>query len=119
MLDSERSKECIDFTMMLYFYMKWTNRIITIIHMLREIYVLKLLREILDYKDIRFVYLTLFEFLITYGIIGWGGAYNNALLQLQKCQNTIIKVACNKDWRYPTKKLFENFNVLNINNIYT
>jgi len=51
---------------------------------------MKLLREILDYKDIRIVYLTLFQSLITYGIIGWGGAHNNALLQLQKCQNTII-----------------------------
>jgi len=68
------------------------------------IYIIQLLREILDYKNIKTIYLTLFESLITYRIIGWGNAYENALQRLQKFQNTIKKVVCNKDWRYPTKK---------------
>ena len=99
--------------------MKWKNQIISTTNKLRKmIYIMKLLREILDYKDIKTIYLTLYESLITYGIIGWGSAYDNALLRLQKCQNTIIRVPCNKKWRYPTKKLFKDFNVLNINNLY-
>jgi len=50
----------------------------------------------------------------------WGrGAYDNNLQQLKKCQNSIIiRVACNKDWRFPTKQLFEKFKELNINNLY-
>lgn len=69
-------------------------------------------------KEIKYIYLSLFESIITYGIIGWGGAYDNVLMQLQKCQNSIIRVATEQDWRYPTKKLYEDFNVLNINNLY-
>lgn len=79
---------------------------------------MKELREILPFKDIRTIYLTLFESIISYGIIGWGGAYNNALLTLQKCQNTILRVAYKKNWRFPTEKLFEDFNVLNIELLY-
>jgi len=55
--------------------MKWTNQIISITNKLREmIYIMKLLREILDYKVIKIIYLTHFESVIKYGIIGWGGA---------------------------------------------
>lgn len=65
----------------------------------------------LDYKDIKTIYLNLFESLIMYGIIGWGSVYDNAQ---QKCQNNIISVACNKNWRYLTKKILVKFNILNI-----
>jgi uncharacterized protein (UPF0128 family) len=44
--------------------------------------------------------------------------YDNVLMQLQKCQNLINRVAIKKDWKYATKKLYEDFNVLNINNLY-
>lgn len=54
---------------------------------------MKQLRDIIPFMDIRTVYSTLFEPLLTYGIIGWGGAYDNALLHLRKCQNTIIRLA--------------------------
>jgi len=93
--------------------MKWKNQIINTTNKLRKmIFIMKSLREILDCKDIKLIYLTLFEPLITYGIIGWGSAYDNVLLRLKKCQNTIIRVACNK------KKLYEQFNVLNTNKLH-
>lgn len=53
---------------------------------------MKQLRVILPFKDIIIEYLSLFESTIKYGIIGWGGAYDNSLIQLQKCQNKIIRV---------------------------
>jgi len=99
--------------------MKWKNQIINTTNKLRKmIFIMKSLCEILDCKDIKLIYLTLFEPLIAYGIIGWGSAYDNVLSRLQKCQNTIIRVACNKQWRYPTKQLYEEFNVLNIYKLY-
>lgn len=67
---------------------------------------MKELREILPFKDIRIIYLTLFESIMSYNIIGWGGAYNNALLPLQKFQDTILRVANIKYWKYTTEKLF-------------
>jgi len=65
------------------------------------------------------MYLTLFiDIFITYGIISWGGAYDNNLQLLKKYQHSIkIRVVCHKDWRFPTKKLFEEFKELNINNL--
>lgn len=80
------------------------------------IYIIKQLREILLMKEIKNIYQTLLESIITYSIIGWGGAYDNVLVQLQKCQNTIIRIASKKDQRYSIKKLYEDFNVLGINN---
>lgn len=77
--------------------MKWKNQIINTTKKSRNmISTMKSLREILDCKEIKTIYLTLFEPLLTYDIIGWGSAYDNALSRLKKCQNTIIKVACNK-----------------------
>jgi hypothetical protein len=75
---------------------------------------MKELRETLPLEDIRTIYLKLFESIVSYGIIVWGCAYNNAHLLLQKFQNTILRVANKKNWKYQTEKLFENFNVLNI-----
>lgn len=94
--------------------MKSKNKIKTVISKLKKIiYTINQLCEIIKYKNIRTIYLTFFEFLITYGIISWGEVCGNALTQLQKCHNTIIKVASKKDWRYLTKKLFEEFNIFN------
>jgi hypothetical protein len=99
--------------------MKWINQIASVCNKLKKlIYIIKQLRDILLPKDIRIFYLVLVESQITYGLIGWGGAYDNVLSLLQTCQNTIIKVAIKKDRRYPTEKIFEEFNVLNIKNLY-
>jgi len=40
------------------------------------IYIIKHLREILPMTEMRNIYLTLFKSIITYGIIGWGGAHD-------------------------------------------
>jgi hypothetical protein len=99
--------------------MKWINQITSVTNILKNmIYIMKELREILHLKDIRTIYLTLFESIVSYGIIGYSGAYYIALLPLQKCQNTILRVANKKNWKYQTEKLFEDFNVLNIELLY-
>lgn len=68
------------------------------------IYIMRQLRKILDYKDIKTIYLTFFKPLITPFIIGWGGAYGNALQHLSKCKNTIKWVVSNQDWACLNKK---------------
>jgi hypothetical protein len=99
--------------------MKWINKITSVCNKLKKlIHIIKQLHDILPPKDIRIFYFVLVESKITYGLIGWGGAYNNVLSLLQTCQNTIIKVAIKKDRRYPTKKIFKEFNVLNTKNLY-
>jgi len=82
------------------------------------IYIIKQLRDILPPKDIRIFYLPLVESQIIYGLIGWGGSFDNVLTILQTCQNTIIKITVTKYRRYPTEKIYKEFNVLNIKNLY-
>ncbi|KAF0750166.1 neuroblastoma-amplified sequence-like [Aphis craccivora] len=90
--------------------MKWVNQITSVCTKLKKlIYIIKQLRDILPPKDITIFYLALVESQITYGLIGWGGAYDNILSLLQTCQNTIIKVAIKKDRRYTTEKIFKEF----------
>jgi len=60
--------------------------------------------KILSFKVIRTVYVTLIESLIIYDIFGWVETYDNAYLQLQKFQNTMIKVVIKKYWKYLTNK---------------
>lgn len=45
---------------------------------------------------LRQVYLALMESIITYGIIGWGGSFDNTISQLQICQNQIMIILYSK-----------------------
>lgn len=54
------------------------------------------------------------EPIVSYEIIGWRGSYDNALSRLLTSQNTLIKIALNKDKKYNNKQLYEDFNVLNM-----
>lgn len=47
------------------------------------IYKLRNRNKVLKQTEFRQVYLTLVESLISYGIIGWAGAFDNAISQLQ------------------------------------
>jgi hypothetical protein len=99
--------------------MKWKNQISLVCSKLKKaIFIIKQLRDILPKKDMKSLYLSLIESQITYGIIGWGGAYNNVLTKLQTCQNALIRTILKKDYRYPTETMFKEFNVLNIKNLY-
>jgi predicted component of type VI protein secretion system len=77
--------------------MKWKDQINVLSKKVRKIiYIFRDLRNILDSTKLQQVYLTLVESIINYGIIGWGGAFNNVLKELQVCRNQILKVTFNK-----------------------
>lgn len=82
------------------------------------IYIIKQFTWIITIQGIKNCIFNTLSIYNYYGIIGWGGAYENTLLQLWKCQNTIIRVVCNRDWKYPIKQLFEDFNIFNINQLH-
>jgi len=54
-------------------------------------YILRNLNKLLELPKLRQVYLILVESIISYGIIGWGGAFDNAISQLEIYQNQIIR----------------------------
>ena len=43
-------------------------------------------------KTLIMIYYALFNSIISYGIIAWGGAYDNVMNSLQSIQNRILKI---------------------------
>lgn len=82
------------------------------------IYIFKRLRHIGDKKINRTVYLTLCQSIVTYGIAIWGGAAKSNLLELERTQRTILKVINFKCFYYPTTKLYNEFGVLNVRQLF-
>lgn len=48
----------------------------------------------------------------------WGVAYKNALSNIQCAKIELSEWLVKKDWRYPTEKLFAEFNVRNVDHLY-
>ena len=57
-----------------------------------------------------YIYITLSDSIILYGIIEWGGAYNTTAAKIPKHNIQSWK----KNWKYSTAKLFDDFNMSSI-----
>ncbi|KAJ8732469.1 hypothetical protein PYW07_015068 [Mythimna separata] len=82
------------------------------------IYVFKNLRNIADYKLIKQVYLALCQSILTYCITSWGGAAKTILLQLERAQRAILKVATFRPFRFPTQQLYIACKVLTVRQLF-
>lgn len=99
--------------------LKWSEHAIYLTSKIRKImYKFFQLREILDRELILLLYRSLVESILRYGIVVWGGLYDANLKILSTCQNSILKILSSKPRRYPTLKLYEELNILNIRNLY-
>ena len=76
------------------------------------------MRNYLSISLLRTIYLTLFQSVIMYGIIGWGSSFKSNFNPLYLLQKKIIKICLHKPIDFPSQKLFLDFNVLNIRQIY-
>lgn len=98
--------------------LKWDKHILKLTSNLRKlIHKFYLMREFLGKKILNMVYKALVESLIRYGIIAWGGLYNNSLKQLNVIQNFILKVINKKTSRYPTHLLYSH-DILNVRSLF-
>ena len=88
-------------------HLKWDLHVMRLCNnMRRMIYKFYVLREILNKKVLINIYKSLVESLIRYGLIIWGGIYNNSIKQLSVVQNYILKVIHKRNKRYPTSLLY-------------
>lgn len=76
-----------------------------------------ILRQILNTKLLKLIYKALFEQIIRYGIIIWGGLYNRHLQCLNVIQNSILKIIFKKPRLYETKLLYDE-EIFNIRTLY-
>lgn len=99
-------------------HLKWDQHILKLTSNIRKlIFRFYILRNILNSKLLMMVYRSLVESLLRYGVIVWGGLYNNSLKQLNVVQNYILRVMNRKEKRYSSQLLYSE-DVFNVRSIY-
>ena len=79
-------------------HLKWNEHILNLTKNIRKLLrTFYILRQILCKKLLISVYKSLVESLIRYGIVVWGGLYQNSLNSLNVVQNYILKVLFEKN----------------------
>lgn len=99
-------------------HLKWTSHIEYISNKIRKlIHGFYCWREMLCKKSLIIIYKSFVESLIRYGILVWGGTYNNALYKLNITQKFILKVMFRKSRLYPSDLLWSE-QIFDVRSIY-
>lgn len=73
--------------------MKWNIHIDSIVKRTRYlIFVFAKIKSIMDRKTLMMIYHAFFQGLVNYGIIAWGGSYNNCMYSIQGVQKKLLKI---------------------------
>jgi len=100
-------------------YLKWDHQIQLLTSKVRSLlYIFKSIKRFVDVGSLRTIYFALVQSLLTYGIVGWGSAYENSLKSLEVAQKRILKIVFGLDVHFPSHLLFTQSNILNIRNLY-
>lgn len=83
------------------------------------LFTIKYLKPILNKSQLFGIYHALFESTLQYGILAWGGAYDNTIRQIYRIQNRAVKMIFNKHKFYPTDKLYRDCEILNTKLLYS
>ena len=97
----------------------WAAHVTYINKKLRKcIYMLSTLSRVLELAQLKTVYYAYVQSLLQYGIICWGGTFSTIIQPLLITQKSIIKAALKKPLKYPTYRLFQNFQVLDVRQLF-
>lgn len=99
--------------------LQWDNHVeSTVSKVRRTVYKFCLLRNIVNIELKMSIYRALVESHLSYGIIAWGGAYQNTIQKLGAIQRKVLKIIHKKPHRFPTNELFELAGVLTVKQLY-
>jgi len=99
--------------------LSWVPHIQGVKQRLRKmVYAFKQLSEVLTVDQRRTVYYAYVQSVLQYGILAWGGVSANTLQPLVVSQRAIIKVILQKNRRYPTYLLQNDFPVFSVRQLY-
>lgn len=99
--------------------LNWKQHIKTLSGRVRKlIYVFKNLREVADRKLLINIYNSLCRSILTYCNTAWGGACVTYLLQLERAQRAVLKVATFRPYRFPTADLYSDCEVLTVRKLF-
>lgn len=100
-------------------HIKWNYHIERVTKKIRSLlYLFKQIKNILDLNSLRMVYFALIQSHLIYGIVGWGGAYENTLKPLEITQKRIVKIMYGLNVRFSTEHLFKYSSILSVRNMY-
>lgn len=100
-------------------HLKWNIHIKKLITKLRSMLSkFKNFSKFLGIKELKIMYYAFVESHLTYGIIAWGGAYQNQIIPLEIIQKWILKIMFKKDITYPTDDLFQMAKVADIRQLF-
>lgn len=98
--------------------LKWDQHVLRLTKNIRKlIYKFYSIREILNKQLLILVYKGIVESLLRYGLVVWGGLYQNALSHLSIAQNYILKVIFRKNRRFSTALLYSR-EVFDVRSLY-
>lgn len=76
------------------------------------------LRDYLEVDYLRKVYFALFQSHINYGLVGWGGARDNCLRDLENLQKWVLKIIYRKGRSFPTDQLYIESKIFDPKQLY-
>lgn len=99
--------------------LNWKSHLESLASRVRKlIFVFKKLRCAVEYSTLKTVYYALCQSIISYCITAWGGASKTHILKLERAQRALLKVITFKPFRYPTKNLYDDCQVLSVRQLF-
>ena len=97
----------------------WKQHIVALINRIRKLSaIFKRLRCVADVEVLKIAYYALCQSLLNYCVLAWGGTFKSVILQLERAQRIALKVMLRKPYRFPTKCLFDETNLLSVRQLF-
>lgn len=101
-------------------HFRWDLQIKNVIKKVRGLLAkFKYLKNYLDTNQLRMLYHALVQPHLTYGLIGWGGACDSYIKQLEILQKWILKIIYSKNITYPSDALYTENKIFDIRQLYS
>jgi len=99
--------------------LKFNDHIFYVNNLLRKLlYKFRLLKNTLDIKTLRVIYLALAQSVFSYGISIWGCTYSTHINVIFSTVNLLIKIILGKPKLYPTSSIYSKLKVRTIIQVY-
>lgn len=100
-------------------HLKWDTHISNLVKKMRSLLTkFKYFKNIFGEKHLKIMYYALVQSHLSYGIIGWGGATNHYLKNLEITQKWILKIIYSKSCTYPSDDLYTESKVFDPRQLY-
>lgn len=100
--------------------LRWDKHINNVVKKLRGLlYKFRYLKKYLDIPHLRQLYFSLVQSQLTYGIIGWGGAYDTHMNKVETLQKWILKIMYGKPLIFPSNEIYQLSGMLEPYQLFT